>query len=373
MKLSPELLKQLETPCIVIDMAQLRKNLKNMQDAVKAAGCKLRPHIKTHKMTFIAQMQKELGCEGITCAKVSEAEIMAAAGMKDIFIAYPQVGDFRLKRCIELSKKIDRLILDVDSLAVAELYEAAAAAADTTLEVRLEIDTGHARTGATKDKVIELAKKVNAMPHLNLTGIMTFKSLHCKNVPTTDIELAAKEEGELMEEYANELRAAGCNIIDISGGSTPTGIACAQTGKLTEVRPGTYVFYDYMNLKEGACKMEDIAVRAYATVVSTNHPDYAVIDGGSKTYPMDQPIDKEPYFYPGYTYFEGREDLSLCRVAEEHGMVYSKNGAHGLKVGDILTLIPIHICPAINMHNEVYLYEDGKLTKTRVDARGALI
>lgn len=354
-------------------MEQVRKNLKTVQDEVNAAGCKLRPHIKTHKMTFIAQMQKELGCAGITCAKVSEAEIFAAAGLKDIFIAYPQVGAFRLKRCVELAKKVDRLILDVDSLAVAEGYEAAAAEAGITLEVRLEIDTGHARTGATKEAVVELAKKINAMPHLNLTGIMTFKSLHYKNVPTTDIALAAEEEGELMADYANELRAAGINIVDISGGSTPTGIACAKTGKITEVRPGTYVFYDYMNLKEGACTIDDIAVRAYATVVSANHPEYAVIDGGSKTYPMDQPIDKEPYFYPGLTYFEGREDLSLCRVAEEHGMVYSKNGEHGLKVGDILTLIPIHVCPAINMHNEVYLYDDGKLTKTKVDARGALV
>ena len=115
MKLTKEQLAMLETPCVILDVAQARRNIEAMQAAADAAGCALRPHIKTHKMAVFARMQVEAGAQGITCAKVSEAETMAAGGLRDIFIAYPMVGAFRIRRALALAPKLDRLILAVES------------------------------------------------------------------------------------------------------------------------------------------------------------------------------------------------------------------------------------------------------------------
>ncbi len=373
MYLTEEQLAQLETPCVVIDAALARKNCRDMQREADQYGCLLRPHVKTHKMPLFAHMQLEEGAAGITCCKVSEAEIMAQAGIQDIFIAYPLVGRARLARAMTLRRHIQRLILGVDSLETARLLQDASAAHSCVAEVRLEIDTGAGRTGVPREKAVELTRAIQKMPNLKLTGIYTFKGLVYQGQPTTDLEQAAQEEGELMAQVAEELRAAGAPVQEISAGSTPTGAAVAKTKQVTEIRPGTYIFNDYMLTQEGHCAQKDIAVRIYATVVSTAHPEYAVLDGGTKTFPTDIPLDVPPYYYTGYAIVEGNPDLELRRMNEEHGILISRSGKTGLRVGDIICLLPVHVCTAINLQNQVYLLEDGTLRKIRVSARGTLL
>ncbi len=368
-----ELIKQLETPCVVIDLRQAASNVRQMQRAAEEAGCRLRPHIKTHKMPLFARMQMECGACGITCAKVSEAEVMADGGLDDIFIAYPQIGEFRIRRVLELSRRVKRLIVGVDSIEGAAALNRAAGAQGLVIEVRLEVDTGAGRTGAARERAVELAVLIAAMEHLRLTGIYTFKCLVLHGLATTDNEAAGEEEGALMEEFATAIRAAGVPVSEISAGSTPTGIWVAKTGRVTEIRPGTYIFKDYMLVMENAALMEEIAARIYATVVSTPTEEYAVIDGGTKTFPMDILLDAEPYHYPGYAIVEGNPDLQLRRMNEEHGMIISQSGKTGLKVGDVLCLIPIHVCTAVNMQNQVYLYDGKTLKKERVSGRGMLV
>ena len=373
MQLTPEQLESLETPCMVIDVAQAKRNVLAMQAQADAYGCALRPHIKTHKMPFFAKMQVEAGAKGITCAKVSEAEVMAEGGLTDIFIAYPMVGAFRIRRAIALSRRVHRLILAVDSLEGATALNEAAKAAGTQLEVRLEVDTGARRTGAPREQAAKLAKAVSGMAHLDLTGIYTFKSLVYQGKPTDDNERAAREEGELMRDIATAIREAGIPIRDVSAGSTPTGVAVAATGLVTEIRPGTYIFKDVMLTRENAGTVEEIAVRLYATVVSTPTEEYAVIDGGTKTFPMDVSILTPPMNYPGYAAVEGRDDLHLSRMNEEHGMLVSDRCQTGLTVGQKIALLPIHVCTALNMQNQVYLLENGQLRLERVAARGMLV
>lgn len=367
-----------ETPCIVVDTETAKRNICRMQEAVSACGCKLRPHIKTHKIPYFARLQLAAGAEGITCAKVSEAEVMAAGGVEDIFIAYPMVGEFRIHRALELQKRVKRLILAVDSLEGAAALSRSAGEAGLTCEVRLEVDTGARRTGVTRGHVLELAGQIAALPHLNLTGIYTFKSLVLHGCPTEDNKAAAVEEAELMSGMAAGLRARGLPIREVSAGSTPTGLQVARTGLVTEVRPGTYIFGDWMLTKENCAAVEDIAVRLYATVVSTPAPDYAVLDGGTKTFPMDIPLDTPPFLYPGYAIPIGEdgkpdENLQLRRMNEEHGILTAKNGRTGLRVGQVLELIPIHVCTAVNMQNSVFVLEDGALRRMPVEARGMLV
>ena len=373
MVLTEQQLSQLETPCLVIDVAQAKRNIERMQQAADAAGCRLRPHVKTHKMPFFARLQVEAGALGITCAKVSEAEVMADGGLRDIFIAYPMVGAFRIRRAIALSRRVDRLILAVDSLAGAEMLNDAAQEAGVRLEVRLEIDTGAGRTGVPVGQAPGLAAAIAGMTGLELTGIYTFKGLTYQGKPTTDNALAAKEEGELMAAAAQALREAGVPVRDVSAGSSPTGVAVAQTGLVNEIRPGTYIFNDHMLCCEQVADVPDIAVRYVATVVSTPHEGYAVLDGGSKTFPTDVRLHEAPFFYPGYALVEGREDLNLVRMNEEHGIVVASSGKTGLHVGETVTLIPLHVCTAVNMQNTVYLLENGELRREKVDARGMLV
>lgn len=350
----------------------MKNNITKMQNSLNACNCKLRPHIKTHKSIEIAKLQIEAGASGITCAKISEAKIMADGGIDDIFVAYPLVGYKKIKQAIEVHKKIKRLILAVDSLPCAKSMAELAKQEGVLLEVRLEIDTGSKRTGVLQENVVDLCKEILKLKNLNLTGIYTFKSMMYKGEFTKDVELAGQEEGELMNNIALKLRSIGANIIDISAGSTPTGLACAKTGLVTEVRPGTYVFHDYMTMLEGACEFSDIAAYIYATVVSVPSKSYAIIDGGTKTFPADVILNSSPFNFSGYAYVTGREDLILNRLNEEHGIITSTKDDVNLNVSDIIALTPTHICTSINLQNYVYLLEDNKVRKILVDARGAL-
>lgn len=368
----PEKFKQtLETPCIVIDVDIVKKNIAAMQQAADSSGCALRPHIKTHKMPYFAALQLEAGAKGICCAKVSEAEVMADAGVDDIFIAYPMVGEFRIKRAAALVKRVKRLILSVDSREAAEMLDSYAAKEEICLEVRLEVDTGAGRTGAALKDISGLALFISELKNLKLTGIYTFKSLVYQNSPTIDNGAAAEEEGRMMAEAAQVIRQAGVTLLDVSAGSTPTGKLVAETGCVNEIRPGTYIFNDFMMYREKAARYEEIAARIYVTVVSV-HDGYAVIDGGTKTFPMDITPDIEPFHYPGYAVAEEYPQCRLLRMNEEHGMLTVPAGTQ-LAVGEILTLVPIHICTAVNLQNEVYLYKNGELRKETVAARGRLV
>lgn len=371
--LNEELIKKLETPCIVIELDKAKENIRQMQEIADRNRVSLRPHIKTHKMQKFANLQLKYGAVGITCAKVSEAEIMADGGINDIFIAYPMVGEFRVDRAIKLAQRIDRLILAVDSEECACKLNSSAKTSGITIEVRLEVDTGAGRTGVLLKNAVKLAIAISQMSNLKLSGIYTFKGLVLKNTATTDNTAAGDEEGELLEYIANKIREHGIEIAEISAGSSPTGETVAATGKVTEIRPGTYIFKDYMLYKEGVAKLDEIAAHVYATVVSTPNDEYAVIDGGTKTFCGDVSLNTPPFYYEGYAVVEGDYNLVLSRMNEEHGILTAKNGKTELKVGQVLKLIPVHICTAVNLQNEVYIYDNGNISKHRVDARGMLV
>lgn len=365
-------LENIETPSIIIDMQKVRNNLKRMAEHTQRCGCALRPHVKTHKIPELAQLAMEYGACGITCAKVSEAEVMAESGIKDIFIAYPLIGEFRIRRAAALARRI-RLILAVDSVTGAQALSDGALNEGITFEVRLEVDTGLKRTGASMEQASVLAYEIERLPGLRLTGIFTFRGLILDGVPTSDNEAAGRQEGQLLATLAGKLRNEGFNIIDVSGGSSPTGKYVAEAEGVTEVRPGTYIFNDYMQVAEKACAIEDCAATVLATVVSVSESGYAVIDGGSKTFATDFPVNAPPFFFKGYAVGADSPNLTLSRVNEEHGMLTSATGDTGLSVGQRIRLIPVHVCTTVNLHNDVWLLEDGSLRKVHVTARGMLV
>lgn len=371
--LSHEQIQQLETPCIVIDMEQVQRNIHNMQSIADRRQCLLRPHIKTHKSVEIAKMQLAAGACGITCATVSEAEVMAAGGIQDIFIAYPLVSTHKLIRAVQLHRQIKRLILAVDSIAGARILSQMAVSENTILEVRLEIDTGAGRTGIPMAELDEAGQALWGLEGLRVTGIYTFKSLIYRDQPTTDAGLAGAEEGSMMAEAAKRLRKMGFEIQDISAGSTPTAASCADAGLVNEIRPGTYVYYDQMTHLEGACAADEIAAAVYVTVVSTPKQSLAVVDGGSKTFSGDVVLGKPPLFFRNYAVLPDHPHLLFNRMNEEHGILRSRQGPTGLSVGEVVAMVPLHVCTAVNLQDTFYAVSGNEIKRMPVDARGKLV
>ena len=166
----------METPCIVLDMDKVCRNLKRMADICEKNHCHLRPHTKTHKIPELSQLQLDYGATGITVAKLAEAEVMAEHGIRDIFMAYPLIGEERIARAIALARKI-RLICAADCYESAEKISRACAEAGVVLELRMEVDTGMHRTGIPYDLAADEAEKIAALPGIRLQGIFTFRGM----------------------------------------------------------------------------------------------------------------------------------------------------------------------------------------------------
>lgn len=362
---------EMETPCIVVDRKVVERNIAAMAEVARENGVKLRPHVKTHKIPEFALAQLEQGAAGITTAKISEAEVMAEHGICDIFIAYPVVTASKIKRVIDLARRI-HLTVGVESLAGAQELSRQASAAGIVLEVRLEIDTGLARTGVPLLSVVNIARQITSLPGLDLSGIFTYKGAVFEGDSTLNLQAAGHEEGTLMVEAAAKLKAAGMNIKDVSVGSSPTAVYAAEVKGVTEIRPGTYIFNDRMLMQMGVCRQEDCAARVKVTVISVPAEDRLVIDGGSKTFATDVQPNHPPLNLKGFGEIIGHPDAVLERMNEEHGMIRTGN-THQMRVGDILEIIPNHICSTVNLHNEVYVLDQGITRVAPVLARGKIV
>ncbi len=358
-----------DTPYLLIDGAKMERNILKMANIAKGSGVALRPHVKTHKIPGIAKAQVEAGAKGITVAKLSEAEVMADAGIEDIFIAYPLVTDVKIRRAVRLGKRV-RLVLGVDSLEGARRLSSIAKAEDHILKVRLEVDTGLRRTGVPHNDAVELANGIESLGNLNLIGIYTYRGAVLGGSRTLELEKAGLEEGQLMVSLACLMREQGIRVDDVSLGSTPTVEYVAKVEGVTEIRPGTYVFYDRMQAHLGACSLDECAATMVCTVVSRPSEDLAVIDGGSKTFATDVPPGAEPLNLEGFGHVVGYPGVVLERLTEEHGMLALDRDCD-LGIGDTLQVIPNHICSTVNLHDEVYLVDEGDTVReVRVAARG---
>jgi D-serine deaminase-like pyridoxal phosphate-dependent protein len=363
----------LETPCLIIDTEKVMRNIKSMAELINQHKVNLRPHAKTHKLPYIAHLQLQEGAVGITVAKVSEAEVMAQHGISNIFIAYPLITPSKIERAIRLSERIE-LIIGVDSLEGALRVEATAAKHDHVLQVRLEIDTGLRRTGVLYEEALELAAKISSLKHLRLTGIFTFRGPMISGKSTLDIRAAGAEEGKLMVKLAEQIRASGIPITDVSVGSSPTAAAAAAVEGITEVRPGTYVYQDRMQARYGLCSLEDCAGSMEVTVVSRPSPDLAIIDGGSKTFATDVQPGTDPLQLKGFGYVIELADALFERLTEEHGMLRLGPEAQAAnpRIGDRLHIIPNHICSTVNLHNHIILRSGDHFENVPVLGRGML-
>ncbi len=345
-----------DTPSLLVDAARLDANISGMADIARRAGVRLRPHTKTHKSPYIARRQLDAGACGITVAKLGEAEVMAAAGIEDIRIVYPIVGERKLARLVTLLHRAS-ISIALDSHDVATQLSAAAVAAHTSLPVLLEIDTGFHRLGVQPDEAASVAKSLSRLPGIRLAGVLTHEGQVYHQRTADEIASSARAAGKLMVQTASHLRDAGFAIDEVSVGSTPGAPYIASVPGITEIRPGTYIFNDVSEIALGVASRDTCALTVLTTVVSIPERDRAVVDAGSKTL-TPETVDAHADW--GFGLVKDIEGAVLVRVSQEHGVLQLRDAHHRLEVGQQIEIIPNYACPVVNLADTLYLMRDGR-------------
>ncbi len=328
----PSHVNELETPSVLIDLDRMERNIAAMQARCDALGIQFRPHIKTHKIPAIARMQLEAGATGIACQKVSEAEVFAAAGFRDIQIPYNIVGERKTRRLAEMAKRAD-VSVTIDSQAVLDGIAAAAQESGATISVLVELVSLNQRTGTTPEQALSLARQIDAAENLRFAGLMVYPS-DAAIRPRLQAALALLEED-------------GIAVETVSGGGSGAIRDSHLLPELTEMRVGTYLFWDWSSVNAGYASFENCAMRVRATAVSANEPSRVILDAGSKTLNAET-IDGL------YGYIEEYPAARLRQVNEEHGYVDFRACDSMPAVGDVVHVIPVHTCVVTNLHNQLY-------------------
>lgn len=328
---------ELDTPALYVDLDALERNIRRMQEQCVGWNVALRPHMKTHKIPEIARMQLDAGAIGITVAKLGEAEVLPG---DDVLVAYPILKE-KLPRLRELAKT-RRVTVGVDSVEAARDL--------TGIPTVVEIDVGAGRCGTqSPEEAVEVAKACT-----DFQGILYW--------PSWLDDAGFRAACVTVDAVVDALRAAGFDVKTVSGGSTPGASKTPLIPQTTEIRPGTYVFYDASSLEAKLCTEADCALRVLTTIVSTAIPGQCLIDAGSKTLSSDTTVG------PGtFGHFIGRQ-WTLRRLNEEHGYVEIQGRA---RVGEKVWVVPSHVCPTVNLHDEIWYGRRGLVEGSwKVAARG---
>jgi D-serine deaminase-like pyridoxal phosphate-dependent protein len=327
----------LDTPALYVDLDVLERNIAQMQEQCRGWGVDLRPHVKTHKIPEIAQMQLDAGAIGITVAKLGEAEVLPG---DDVLIAYPLVKA-KLPRLRELTKS-RRVKVAVDSVDVARDLEG--------IKTLVEIDVGVGRTGAqSPEQAVDIARACS-----DFEGIFYW--------PSWLDESGFRAACVKIDAVIGALSGAGFETKIVSGGSTPGAAKTPLIPQTTEIRPGTYVFYDASSIEAKVCVEADCALRVLTTVVSTSVPGQCVIDAGSKTLSSDLAVVSGTYGH-----IVGRQ-WTVRKLNEEHGYVEIHEPA---RLGEKVWLVPSHVCPTVNLHDQIWYGRNGRVEGSwKVAARG---
>jgi D-serine deaminase-like pyridoxal phosphate-dependent protein len=359
------------TPALLVDLDRMERNIASWQAMADRNGVALRPHIKTHKTPEIAAQQLAAGAVGIASAKPTEAEVFAAAGCDDIVIAYPTVGEDKWARLARIAAEA-RLTVNVDSEHQARGLSAAAVAAGVTIRVQIEIDTGLHRVGldpADYAAVEAFAGAIDALPGIELDGVTTHRGKFGERLGRMTNAEAGHEEGAILVGLAERLRAGGHPTPNVTAGGSVTGPGVAEVPGVTEVRAGTYVFYDAMQVAAGSARPDDVALSILATVVSTRRAGWTTVDAGSKTFSGDRGVVDGSAATSGISDCVDL-DATVMRTTEEHGMVQLGPGV-SVEVGQKLRFMPYHVCTAVNLADQLVGVRDGAVeTVWTIRARG---
>ena len=359
--LDAEAAARIETPAIVVDLDRADANIARMAAFMADRGVALRPHAKTHKSVEFARRQLDAGAVGMTVATIGEAEVFAASGIDDLFIAYPLIATGRKAERLRHLAERCRLRVGVDSTIGAEAVSAAVRGIARPPALLVEIDCGGGRTGVLPEAAGGLARRCRDLG-LDVLGVFTHAGQGYRG---PDVRAAAAaEEVSGLTGAADSLRAEGIEPVVVSAGSTPTAMLSAR-GAVTEERPGTYIFSDRLQAAVAGDSLDGIALVVAATVVSHGTRGGFVVDAGAKILGKDVAP-----FLAGHGAVLGW-DAVIDRVSDHHGVVELGEGAPRPAIGEIVFVAPNHVCPVVNLVDEYLIARSGRqIDRWPVDARG---
>lgn len=358
----------IQTPCLVLDLDALERNIRKMGDYAKAHGMRHRVHGKMHKSVDVAKLQEALGgaC-GVCCQKVSEAEVFARGGIKDVLVSNQVRDPAKIDRLARLPKFGARTIVCVDDLANVADLSAAAGKHGTEIECLVEIDCGAGRCGVkTAEAVLEIARAIAAAPGLRFSGIQAYQGamqhLDSYAERKAKLDLAVAQ----VKEAVDLLAANGIACDIVGGGGTGSYYFESNSGVYNELQCGSYAFMDAdygRILDENGQRIDrgewENALFILTSVMSHAKADKAIVDAGLKAQSVDS----------GLPVVFGRTDVKYVKCSDEHGVVEDPNNA--LKVNDKLRLVPGHCDPTCNVHDWYVGVRGGKVEVVwPVSARG---
>jgi D-serine deaminase-like pyridoxal phosphate-dependent protein len=358
-------LHELDTPVLLVDLDALERNIARMRDLTAAAGIACRPHAKAHKTPVIAQMQREAGAVGVCCAKLGEAEVLAASGVDDILITTPVIGASKLGRLMHIANQATIAVVVDDAENVAEIARAAHTAGVRT-DVVIEVDVGQHRCGVQPgEPAVGLAQAIAGQRWLNLRGLQGYQGSIQMVASFAERRAATRAAHALLAETAEAVRRAGIPVSVLTGGGSGTSVIDAAEHGLTEVQPGGYIFMDsrYRKIEwdTGDTVPFEQALSLLAGVVSRPAADRAIVDMGLKAVSSDGGIPV-PVDVPGATFAFG---------GEEHGQL-SWNGARcPLALGDKVRFHPTHCDTTVNLHDQYIVHRGDEVVDVwPIPARG---
>jgi D-serine deaminase-like pyridoxal phosphate-dependent protein len=332
-------LADLDTPAVICDLDVLDRNLAATAQRCRDLGIPFRAHTKSHKIPELAHRQMASGAIGICCQKLGDAEVMVAAGLRDILIPYNIVGAIKVERLLRLARRAT-ITVAADSEATVRGISEHASQAGVLIPVLLELDTGGRRCGVQSPAdAQELARTITRLPGVEFRGFMTY--------PT---RLDAKP---FLDEARERLAADGIPVPVISGGGTGSEALSKELG-CTETRSGSYIWEGLTRIKSSAdLSAERCPVRVLCTVVSVPTPDRIIFDGGMKTFASYAPT---PYGhcieYP---------EIKIALRSVEHGQADVSESSHRFRVGERISIIPLHQEMCLNLHDELVGVRNGNV------------
>ena len=373
----------IDTPALVIDLDAMERNLARMAAFARTHGVRLRPHAKMHKSAALAQLQMQAGAVGVCVQKTSEAEALAAAGVTDLYISNEVIDPAKLQRVATLAQRLQaaggRLAIAVDSLeGIARLAAAvegrAAGAAQTLVDVFVEIDVGQGRCGVPPgEAAVVLAQAITAHDGLRFAGLQAYhgRAQHQRGVDERRhaIALAA----QAVQRTRALIEAAGLPVPLVTGAGTGTFALETASGVWDELQAGSYLFMDAdyaANVHDPAQPAFEHALFIKSQVISAG-ATHAVCDAGHKSHAIDSGL-------PRVHALPGQGAMTFANGGDEHGILHlAEAGGELPKLGDTVWLIPGHCDPTVNLHDGLIGVRGGLAQGTvecviRVDARGAL-
>ncbi len=353
---------ELDTPALWVDLDTLEKNIACLAGYFKNAGVGWRPHTKGIKIPAIAHRLLDAGAIGITCAKLSEAEVMAAGGVKDILIANQVVGESKVKRLVNLCHHAD-IMVSIDDLGNAVDISRAAEQVGVKVRALIELDSGMQRCGLQPGpNVVEFARQLSDLPGIKLSGLMSWEGHVCKIEDAVEKKTKTEKAVGSLVHTADLCRKSGIAVPIVSCGGTGSFRLSAHIPGVTEMQVGGGIFGDVTYQKWGAGT--EFALFILATVCSHASPGRAVVDAGRKAMNVEYSMP-EVRDCPG---------AKLVRITAEHGILQLDNEAdQRVRVGDKVNFIAGYEDLTVFLYDQLYGVRNGNVEVIwEIQGRGKL-